>query len=365
MKIIHCADVHLDSKMLRHLTKEQAKERKNELLNTFEQMVVYANENKVSAIIIAGDLFDTSMISVTTRNFVKDTITNNPGIEFYYLQGNHDIDNFLINLKEIPANLKLFGREWNTYDVAGSDSITITGAEIDNRNHAGIYDSLTLDEGKYNIVVMHGQIQDKGNDNPDIIGLDKIKNKNVDYLALGHYHSYREDAIDPRGTYCYSGCLEGRGFDECGEHGFVLIDIDEKKHTSTRQLVPIASRTVYSIDVDITGCYTTADAKQRITDTLTSLQVDSKSLVKIVLTGEVTLDCECSTDLLEKNFADAYYVFKVVNKTKTKINIEDFTFDETLKGEFARTVLSSKDISEEDKSTIIRYGIQALLGEEI
>lgn len=365
MKIIHCADVHLDSKMLRHLTKEQAKERKNELLNTFEQMVVYANENKVSAIIIAGDLFDTSMISVTTRNFVKDTITNNPGIEFYYLQGNHDIDNFLINLKEIPANLKLFGREWNTYDVAGSDSITITGAEIDNRNHAGIYDSLTLDEGKYNIVVMHGQIQDKGNDNPDIIGLDKIKNKNVDYLALGHYHSYREDAIDPRGTYCYSGCLEGRGFDECGEHGFVLIDIDEKKHTSTRQLVPIASRTVYSIDVDITGCYTTADAKQRITDTLASLQVDSKSLVKIVLTGEVTLDCECSTDFLEKNFADAYYVFKVVNKAKTKINIEDFTFDETLKGEFARTVLSSKDISEEDKSTIIRYGIQALLGEEI
>ena len=69
MKIIHCADVHLDSKMLKHLTKEQAKERKNEILNTFGQMVKYASKNDVSAIIIAGDLFDTSMISVTTRNY--------------------------------------------------------------------------------------------------------------------------------------------------------------------------------------------------------------------------------------------------------------------------------------------------------
>ena len=62
MKIIHCADVHLDSRMLRHLSKEQAKERRNEILNTFGQMVTYAAKNDVAAIIIAGDLFETSII---------------------------------------------------------------------------------------------------------------------------------------------------------------------------------------------------------------------------------------------------------------------------------------------------------------
>ena len=127
----------------------------------------------------------------------------------------------------------------------------------------------------------------------------------------------------------------------------------------------IASKNCAGTKVQSICCYTTVDAKQKITEALDALKVDAKSLVKIVLTGEVTLDSEFNTDLLEKNFADAYYVFKVINKTKTKINIEDFTFDETLKGEFARTVLASADISEEDKSTIIRYGIQALLGEEI
>ena len=38
MKIIHCADLHLDSNMTSNLSREQAKQRKAELLATFERM---------------------------------------------------------------------------------------------------------------------------------------------------------------------------------------------------------------------------------------------------------------------------------------------------------------------------------------
>lgn len=366
MKIIHCADVHLDSKMLKHLTKEQAKERRNEILNTFGQMVKYASKNDVSAIIIAGDLFDTSMISVTTRNYVRDLIVNNPKIEFYYLQGNHDIDNFLINLQEVPKNLKLFERDWLTYKVAGSEKVRISGVELTAKNHKEVYEDLEFDINKINIVVMHGKIQDvKAAEDYESIGIDKLKNKSIDYLALGHYHKYREAALDDRGVYCYPGCLEGRGFDESGEHGFVLLDIDEKKMTISRKLVDIAERSVYTVDVDVTGCYTTSDAIQKVSQTIDKMKINSKSLVKISLTGEITLKTELNTGLLEKNFADSFYVFKVEDKTKTVINYEEFTFDETLKGEFVRNVLKAPDIAEEDKPKIIRYGIQALTGEEI
>lgn len=58
MKLIHCADLHLDSKMESHLSKEQAKQRKTELLETYMNMVDYAETNGVSAVLIAGDLFD-------------------------------------------------------------------------------------------------------------------------------------------------------------------------------------------------------------------------------------------------------------------------------------------------------------------
>ena len=82
MKIIHCADIHLDSKMSANLTKEKARERKTELLTTFQNMVAYGAEQGVAAIIIAGDLFDTKNVSATARNVVKDLIQGHPQIAF-------------------------------------------------------------------------------------------------------------------------------------------------------------------------------------------------------------------------------------------------------------------------------------------
>ena len=61
MKIIHCADLHLDSKMTSNLSKEQAKERKMEILRTYSRMIEYAKNNDVKAIIIAGDYLTREM----------------------------------------------------------------------------------------------------------------------------------------------------------------------------------------------------------------------------------------------------------------------------------------------------------------
>ena len=47
--------------------------------------------------------------------------------------------------------------------------------------------------------------------------------------AIFEISSYSTGEIDERGKYAYSGCLEGRGFDETGDKGFVLIDVNDKK----------------------------------------------------------------------------------------------------------------------------------------
>jgi Zn ribbon nucleic-acid-binding protein len=49
----------------------RAKERKKEILNTFERMVAYAVENNVKGIIIAGDMFDTARITNLTGAFLE------------------------------------------------------------------------------------------------------------------------------------------------------------------------------------------------------------------------------------------------------------------------------------------------------
>ena len=362
MKIIHCADLHLDSKMTANLSKEKAKERKMELLRSFSKMVVYAKKNNVTAILIAGDMFDTRNVSATARNMVRDVIVSNPEIDFLYLKGNHDNDNFLSKLDELPDNLCLFNDKWTTYAYG---NVTISGIELNSENILTAYNSLVLDHGKYNIVTMHGQLAEyKSKDNVETISLDDLKNKNIDYLALGHVHAYRMERLDGRGVYCYPGCLEGRGFDECGEKGFVVLDIDATTRTATSEFVSVAARKFYVLPVDVTGISTTQDAANRIEETIAKAPYASKSLVKVVLQGEVDVECELEPDFLEEQFAEYFYFIKVYDETKLMVNYKDYEKDASLKGEFIRMVYAS-ELTDEEKSQVIRTGILALQGEEI
>ncbi len=348
MKIIHCADLHLDSKMSTNLSREQAKERKNELLRTFAHMVDFAEQNDVRVIMIAGDLFDTRNVSVMARNMVRDVITTHPQIDFLYLRGNHDNDNFLSKLEEIPSNLKLFRDAFSSYTYG---NVTISGLALQ------AYNSLVLSHDNYNIVMMHGQIGDE-------INLAELKNKNIDYLALGHVHTYQSAALDARGTYCYSGCLEGRGFDECGEKGFVLLDIDEEARSAKMEFQAIASRTLYTLPVDVTGIMSTNEAAQKIELAINQTHYPSRSLVKVLLNGEIDVECELNCDYLQEMFSEYFYFVKIENATKILVNISDYEKDESLRGEFIRMVMAS-DLDETQKTEIIRCGFLALSGEEI
>lgn len=379
MKLIHCADLHLDSKMNANLDKASAKERKGEILHTFERMVEYAAKNQVSAILIAGDMFDTKNISATTRNTVLHNIINHPNINFYYLKGNHDHDNFLSGLEEIPENLKMFDSHWTTYEEG---EVSISGMELSAENADSAYLSLVLDAKKFNIVMLHGQESKSAvKDKAEIINLKALKGKGIDYLALGHIHAYKMDKLDARGTYCYAGCLEGRGFDECGEHGFVLIEVEENKEyvqgenvlsairhdlpKYSLKFIPFAQRKLYTVYADVTDCQTTAEMAARADLVLQEAGCEKESLVKIVLKG--TLDVECEKDIayLLSAFKSRFYYVKVYDETTLKIDVNDYMLDESLKGEYVRQVMADDSLSEEDKKIIIRYGLQAIAGEEV
>ena len=149
MKIIHTADLHLDSKLSRYFDSAKASQRRNELLLSFQKMVEYGSTVGVSAIIIAGDLFDVRKISATARDAVYSSVVNNPDIEFFYLRGNHDADTFLNQITEkygsLPENLKMFSGDWTSYvHTEGDVSVVITGADRialngDSANKIGTY----------------------------------------------------------------------------------------------------------------------------------------------------------------------------------------------------------------------------------
>ena len=328
-------------------------------------MIQYAKRNEINSVIIAGDLYDKKKISFEAKTKVLDTITLNTDINFYYLKGNHDSESLFSDIEVFPTNLKLFDEKWIYYDAG--ENVVICGIEVNKSNISDCYDKLNLDPRKINIVVMHGQENEYRNgDDTVVISIRELRNQNIDYLALGHIHSYKYKELDSRGHYCYSGCLEARGFDEIGEHGFVVLDIDEVNRTIKHEFIKIYPKhDVKQINIDITDINTAKGVIDKIDESFKKGRINDADIVKAVLLGEVNYDCNLNIDVIEKKLEDYCYAVKVEDKTSFKIDYEQFKKNKSLKGEFVRLVEMQKDLSEEDKIKIIRYGINALKGEEI
>ena len=367
MRVIHCADLHLDSKLTAHLSGEKRKERRAELLETFRRMIVYGEQHQVEAILIAGDLFDSNVVSQTTRNTVKQMILNHPGICFYYLKGNHDSKGIFHESDRVPDNLKLFTDTWQYYlHPCKRGQVVIAGAELTTENQQNLYESLYLHPDAVNIVMLHGQeMEYQGTDKTAEVPLRELRNKSIDYLALGHIHTHKEGRLDVRGRWCYPGCLEGRGFDECGEHGFVLLHIDEETGICETEFVPFSYRNLYTIYVDVTGCTCTEEIGARIEEELRKAGHAQRHMIKLVLIGELALFAEVNLYVLMKRLEDRYYFLKIYNETTLRVEYDRFLEEESLKGEFVRLISNKTEIPEEEKAILIRYGILALAGEEI
>lgn len=356
MKFIHCADLHLDSKLESNIGKEKARERRNEILLAFERIVDLAVRESVTAILISGDLFDTRNIAAKAKNLVWDSITNHPEIDFLYLRGNHDWNTNFLQGRTIPANLKLFGMEWNEYQYG---EVSVLGRETmeEDVNYA----SLITDPSRVNIVMLHGQeTKSKAKDDASLIALQALKNRNIDYLALGHIHSYKQQKLDERGVYCYSGCPEGRGFDECGEKGVVLLEVKDGRIES--RFVPMAARILHEVEVDITGQETATDILRVVDEAV--CDIPKKDMVKVVLTGQYTVDTEKDFTYFNQAMEGRFYFLKWKDCSRLFIHYRDYENMISLKGEFVRTVLNSKE-NEEEKEQMILLGIRALTGEDL
>lgn len=342
MKIIHTADIHLGSAMDSRFSPSFADERKSELRATFLRMVEFAAKEGVKAIILAGDVFDSDRPFKKDRDFFYSVVSRNPNIDFLYLRGNHDLS----ESSETFENLKTFSDSWTAYTYG---DVNIVGSEISAENGSSIYSTLSLPEDKTNIVVLHGQTGDD-------VNLAKLRNKNIDYLALGHIHKPQGGKIDDRGVYAYSGCLEGRGFDEPGEHGFILLDVSEKVKV---EFVPFASRKIVEEDVDVSEIDDSYAAYRKVK---ADVDFNGRDIYRINLRGETS---ERFADDVEKLLSGDCKFVSVKDFTVRKIDPEEYENDTSLRGEFVRTVLSRTDITEDEKREIINCGLRALSGKEI
>ena len=359
LRILHCADLHLGARMTTHLDAKRAKERREELLLTFGNLVDTASRLQVRAVLLVGDLFDTAHVTHSTRSYVGQRIAEHPEMLFLYVCGNHDRDVPPIFPDDcIPPNwVDLSGESWTSVPLVHDGvSLTISGTSGFDRT---MYDSVPTVDGVH-IVMLHGQIAQTASVGQDVVSLPRLAGKNIDYLALGHEHSYRTDRLDAHGVWCYSGCPEGRGFDECGEKGAVLLEIAPDSSIK-QEFLPIARRTLHRLPVNVTPEDDARAIELRMQDMVGP--VPAQDMVLVELQGERLPECEVDTGRLLLWLKERFFAAKLEDRTTLSLRPEDYMYDASLKGEFIRTVMASK-LSSAERDRVILCGLRALRGEE-
>lgn len=350
MKLLHIADVHLDSPLTSHLPAAKVRERRTQLLGVLRRAIELGVRMGVSGVLIAGDLFDDERVSRRAMRTVLDVIAAYPSLPFYYLGGNHEGEVLKAEGTEL-SNLHIFTEKMEHYSLGEVD---IYGRYGTSRR---MFDELSLDPRRKNIVMLHGELRERSTED-GAIGLRDAAGKGIDYLALGHYHKYSEERIDERGVAVYPGTPEGRGFDECGSKGVVILDTDTMTHT----FHPLAARVLHDVKVDLTGAQDERQIRRRIEDA--AKDASREDMVRVTLVGEVPFSLPRDVGALSGWYAEKYYYFELRDRCTVQIDKDALSYDKSLFGELMRTVEEDEGLSDEERTSILQCAAMALAGEE-
>ena len=342
MKLIHTADIHLDSPLV---GVHNSATRRHELLTALMNLAEYANNNGVAAIIVAGDLFDEKFTTDQTVRSVADVVKGCKA-SWFVLRGNHGGTAPYDKLQKLCPEIKFFEEGWTKYSL---DGVTICGREL-GTNDAEQWAELALDKSDYNVLVLHGDIDD-----PSYGLIDKkaIASSGVNYVALGHRHSfgaYKFGAI--KGCYC--GVLEARGFDETAETGFVLVDTD----TNEIKFVKQAIRQVVTVNVDVSDATSDVALQNKIQNAVA--EVSPRNYLNLVISGSASEDLH--VEMVARELLDGrFFALRVKDTTTLRLDIAKLSQEVSLRGEFVK--LASEIEDERLREAVLKLGLNYLSGE--
>lgn len=363
MKIIHCADIHIDIKEMSGLNAEKKKIKRSQLLQNLINLFNYAEANKVSAILFCGDIFDVHEPTKNSVNIFKKLVLSYKNIKCFYIWGNHDERFSPFQEDEMPENFFLFKENFKKIDL--EEGITIGGASLGRYVLDSFYSTINFDKTRFNIMLAHQPIN-ASDEYFNGIFASKLAGRNIDYLALGHIHAGGSGKIDERGIWQYSGCLEGRSFNDASKigekKGFYLLDIENK--TLKSSFIPFSRFDYRSIELTINPNIDHLQIMQKLKEIASKLSKDN--IVRLTIKGKHKEENPIQKDLIMQNFYDKFFNFEITDETQTDFDFEKYSKDVlSLKGEFLRSVFESKELSGAEKEKIATLGLEALKGEDL
>ncbi len=234
MKFIHAADVHLDSPLrgLDAYVGAPVEQLRGATRRAFENLVDLCVEEKVSLLLLAGDLYDGDWPDFNTGLYFAHQMArlDAAAVHVAMVRGNHDAVSRLTRRLQHPGNVHCFSDRKSESKLWDDLQVAVHGQSYGSSN---MTDNLAASypqpvSGWLNIGLLHTALDGReGHDPYAPCSVAELKGHGYDYWALGHVHMREVLAEDP--WIVFSGCLQGRHIREVGPKGCYLVSVEDHK----------------------------------------------------------------------------------------------------------------------------------------
>ena len=357
MKFVHMADMHFDTPFANLSSKNDfGKKRRLDQRQILKKIINYIKENKINYFFISGDLYENEYIRKTTIEYINELFKEIPETKIFITPGNHDpyLKNSMYNNFKWSENVKVFTSkiekvetpELDIYGV-GFDDFYCPSLNVENIK--------IKDKNKINILITHGalNVSDKLQLQYNPMNKNNLNKLGFDYIALGHIHK-PDYNTEQNQRIVYPGSTIAMGFDELGEHGFIVGNLEKEK--IELEFIKVDDKEFKELEFDISNIIDF----EKLIEEINNLKLDENKFYKIILTGKRNFEI----DLLQLNkFILLENIIKIKDKTILNYNLKELINNTTLKGIFAQELLDeleNKNYSEEEINKILEIGLEAL-----
>jgi len=259
-RFIHAADVHLDSPLrsLALCDPDLAELIGNATRRAFVRIVDLCLDERVDALLLAGDLYDGDQTSMKTARFLSEQIRrlHEAGIHVFIIRGNHDALSRITKELTFPDSVKVFGGRAEAImapRATGEFPVAIHGLSFA-QPHAP--ESLI---GKYrppiddavNIGLTHTSLGGApGHDLYAPCSLADLQATGFNYWALGHLH--KRSVVEGRCAIVMPGNPQGRDINEDGAKSATLVTIADDRSIRIEERVTSTAQ-FERVSIDATG----------------------------------------------------------------------------------------------------------------
>lgn len=355
MRILHAADLHLDSAFA-GLAEEKAALFRQESRDILRRMVDWANDHAVDVMLLSGDLFDSDRMYSQTARTLAQALARFRG-RIFVSPGNHDFyaPGSGYDAVDWPENVHIFTSRRPQTVLLRSLNASVTGAAFTAAEEWEPFDGASFSGGDapIRLGVLHGEVT-RGESKYRAIPPAEIEKTNLTYLALGHVHRCAGVQRAGNTAYAYPGCLPGRGFDETGDKGFLYGEITPEK--VELEFIPFAPRRYQSVTADITD-RDPADAVRQ------ALDPDcGQDVCRVLLTGSRRENFSLSA--LTSELSGLCAALELTDETYPEEDVWARCGEDSLRGLFLQNLRARYDgADEEEKRQLLqaaRFGLAAL-----